>query len=243
MDIIHCLALESLPKMQAQSLFLLITHKGLRPNSESRLPQCPFLGFQYPFEKKRTAKANPTTRFHYQRETLQKKMQNTRRNTLVFVQGLPKCLRAFPQRSGHASHQDGSRQKPRVPSARLQGGRRGRPRQAQLHPRSSRAHLPSLAGLRRRWSRLWAASRVLRKKLFYLQNSEVLLARLASCCFSWAPRASFLTVAPPPPFLPCSALPFGQSQDFIQSPTCTLEKGPRSSGGRWERGLDPALEA
>lgn len=100
MDIIHCLALESLPKMQAQSLFLLITHKGLRPNSESRLPQCPFLGFQYPFEKKRTAKANPTTRFHYQRETLQKKMQNTRRNTLVFVQGLPKCLRAFPQHSG-----------------------------------------------------------------------------------------------------------------------------------------------
>lgn len=149
----------------------------------------------------------------------------------------------FHSARGHASHQDGSRQKPRVPSARLQGGRRGRPRQAQLHPRSSRAHLPSLAGLRRRWSRLWAASRVLRKKLFYLQNSEVLLARLASCCFSWAPRASFLTVAPPPPFLPCSALPFGQSQDFIQSPTCTLEKGPRSSGGRWERGLDPALEA
>ena len=30
--------------MQAQSLFLLNTHKGLRPNSESRLSQCPLLG-------------------------------------------------------------------------------------------------------------------------------------------------------------------------------------------------------
>ena len=30
--------------MQAQSLFLLITHEGLRPNSESRLSQCPLLG-------------------------------------------------------------------------------------------------------------------------------------------------------------------------------------------------------
>ena len=132
---------------------------------------------------------------------------------------------------------------PRVPPARLQGGHRGRPRQAQLRPGSSRAHLPGLAGLRRRWSRLWAAPRVLRKKLFHLQNSEGLLAGLAACCCSWAPRASFLTAAPSPPFLPCSALPFGQSQDFIQRPSCTLEKGPRSSGGRWERGLDPALEA
>ena len=75
--------------------------------------------------------------------------------------------------------------------------------------RVSRAHLPGLAGLRRRWSRLWVASRALRKKLFHLQNSEVLLARLAACCCSWAPRASFLTAAPPPPLLPCSALPFG----------------------------------
>ena len=30
-------------------------------------------------------------------------MQNTRRNTLVFVQGLPKRLRAFPQHSGLAT--------------------------------------------------------------------------------------------------------------------------------------------
>lgn len=89
--------------MQAQSLFLLITHEGLRPNSESRLPQCPLLGFQYPFEKKKEncqSKSNHMVSLSKRNIKKKKKRQNTRRNTLVFVQGLPIHLRAFPQRSG-----------------------------------------------------------------------------------------------------------------------------------------------
>ena len=130
MDIIHRLTLGSLPKMQAQSFFLLNTLKGLRPNSESRLPKCPLLEFQYQFEKKRTAKANPTARFCYQSETLKKKCKTLTGTHWFLSRDFLNICGPFHSAQGHASHQDGSRQMPWVPPARFQGGRRGRPCQA-----------------------------------------------------------------------------------------------------------------
>lgn len=93
-----------------------------------------------------------------------KKCQTLAGTHQFFVQGLPKSLRAFPQLSRpmlatrifpnrHGWYpQPGSEERAGEVPAR------------QTCPRLSRAHLPSLAGQQGMWSRLWAASRVLRKK-------------------------------------------------------------------------------
>lgn len=91
-------------------------------------------------------------------------MQNTCWNTAVFVQGLPKSPRAFPQLSQPmlATRMFPSRHRwyPQPGSEE----RAGEGPTRQTRPRLSRAHLASLPGLQGMWSRLWAVSRVLRKK-------------------------------------------------------------------------------
>lgn len=81
-----------------------------------------------------------------------------------FAQGLPKNLRAFPQLSQPmlATRIFPSRHGwcPKPGSEEWAGEVPAR----QTRPRLSCAHLPSLAGLQGMWSRLWAASRLLRKK-------------------------------------------------------------------------------
>lgn len=117
-------------------------------------------------------------------------MQNTCRSPLVFVQGLPKRLQAFPQHSGLC-----------LPQGWFPADTTGSPNQAP--GRAQGKALPGTdtpkvmpcpsswsRGLQRQQSRLRATSRVLRKKPLHLQTSEALLAPLATCCHSWVSRAS-----------------------------------------------------
>lgn len=90
-------------------------------------------------------------------------MQNTCWNTAVCVQGLPISLRAFPQLSQPVLATRISQQTSLVPPARLRGEGRGRPCQADVPWAELRSpSQPCWPG--GMWSRLWAASRVLRKK-------------------------------------------------------------------------------
>ena len=146
-------------------------------------------------------------------------MQNTCWNTAVFVQGLPKSPRAFPQLSQPmlATRMFPSRHRwyPQPGSEE----RAGEGPTRQTRPRLSRAHLASLPGLQGMWSRLWAVSRVLGRSPVHLQNM-VLLA-------PWPPTT--LVPCRETHSLPCLLAPCG-------SPIwAELRLAPKPSSVPWGR--------
>lgn len=128
-------------------------------------------------------------------------MQNTCRSPLVFVQGLPKCLQAFPQHSGLCLPQGWF---PRRHHGFPKPGSRESAGEGPARHRHAQGHAVPLFLVSRPAETAEQAQGYLQgseEGAHHLQTSEALLAPLAPCCHSWVSRASSPCRGPCPTLL------------------------------------------